>query len=433
MDRALVADLGLGPEIWLFLTLLSMLTVFFKFSRFWSVRNLDLVLLFALAPGLMRLVGSPDRHVWAPFAWLFVGSGLWLVRCLVDLGLTRRPLLEPNLSASGLACASVGLLGLLVAESILLPLDQGVARNPASHDAASRLQNSSKTPPATGHDSPAESIVAEVMSQAPLASALVRGTPQVVVSRILAGLAHLAIVVILYLVGSRIYERPISGLAMAAGYLLAPYTRIAVVDSGQLVPAALVAGAVLGYRRPVVVGILLGLASCVIPIVGGLLPLWAGFYFRRGAWKLLVAAGLTLAICNGVAELWHPFSEWAHALGVRGLADAGLLGFADAPRGGSFWTGIDPVFRLPLLILQGVLILVTAIWPGQKNLGEVIALSGALLVASQFWYLEEGGTLILLYLPLLLMMMFRPNLLSRRPAEPRRPAAASLAAAAVRA
>ncbi len=51
MNSSLVTDLGLGPEVWLFLSLLSCVTLFFKFSRVWSVRNLDLLLLFVLAPG----------------------------------------------------------------------------------------------------------------------------------------------------------------------------------------------------------------------------------------------------------------------------------------------------------------------------------------------------------------------------------------------
>ena len=58
MNSSLVTDLGLGPEVWLFLSLLGCVTLFFKFSRFWSVRNLDLLLLFVLAPGMMLLVGK---------------------------------------------------------------------------------------------------------------------------------------------------------------------------------------------------------------------------------------------------------------------------------------------------------------------------------------------------------------------------------------
>ena len=56
MNSSLVTDLGLSPEVWLFLSLLGCVTLFFKFSRFWSVRNLDLLLLFVLAPGMMLLL-----------------------------------------------------------------------------------------------------------------------------------------------------------------------------------------------------------------------------------------------------------------------------------------------------------------------------------------------------------------------------------------
>ena len=47
-------------------------------------------------------------------------------------------------------------------------------------------------------------------------------------------------------------------------------------------------------------------------------------------------------------------------------------------------------------------------------------MSAALLVASQFWYLDMGGTLVMLYLPLTIAMMFRPTLLTRREASLRR-------------
>src|SRR5271155_132143 len=117
VNSSLVTDLGLSPEVWLFLSLLGCVTLFFKFSRFWSVRNLDLLLLFVLAPGMMLIVGNRGHHPWSAYIWLFLGSGLWLVRCLLDLGLARRPLLEPNVNASGLLCLSLGVMGLLLAET----------------------------------------------------------------------------------------------------------------------------------------------------------------------------------------------------------------------------------------------------------------------------------------------------------------------------
>ncbi len=65
VNGSLVADLGLSPEVWLMLSLLGCVTLFFKFSRFWSVRNLDLLLLFTLAPGLMLMVANRADYSWS--------------------------------------------------------------------------------------------------------------------------------------------------------------------------------------------------------------------------------------------------------------------------------------------------------------------------------------------------------------------------------
>ncbi|HEU5118313.1 MAG TPA: hypothetical protein VFT74_16970, partial [Isosphaeraceae bacterium] len=130
MSGLVVVDLGLTPEVWLFLSMLATLVLFFKFGRILSIRNLDLLLLFAPAPGLMRLVGSGDSQPWWAFVWLFLGSALWFSRCLIDLGLTRRPLLEPNLNLGGLAVLTCGMLGLMLVETMNLTAMEGSARNP---------------------------------------------------------------------------------------------------------------------------------------------------------------------------------------------------------------------------------------------------------------------------------------------------------------
>ena len=79
---------------------------------------------------------------------------------------------------------------------------------------------------------------------------------------------------------------------------------------------------------------------------------------------------------------------------------------------------IDSSFRLPVLILYLAMVIIFTILPAEKNLAELIALSAALLVASQFWYLDKGGALVMLYLPLAIAMMFRPTLTIRRPLSP---------------
>lgn len=50
------------PATWVYLSSLLMIGLFFKFNRFWSVRNLDLILMILLAPGLLLVhFGSATR------------------------------------------------------------------------------------------------------------------------------------------------------------------------------------------------------------------------------------------------------------------------------------------------------------------------------------------------------------------------------------
>ena len=417
MRGSLVSDLGLEPEVWLFLSLLGCVTLFFKFSRIWSIRNLDLLLLFVLVPGMMLIVGDQTHPPWSAFIWLFLGSAFWLVRCLLDLGLSRRPLLEPNLNASGLLCLSVGILCLLLAETVSLPVHDGAARNPA--EPAGREDR----PLSESLERPADGPVKHAIEPW-LPPSLKREPAQVIVSRVLALLAHSGLVVGLFLIGWKHFERPIAGMAMAACYLLLPYTRMAVVDSGQLISAALIILAVLWHSRPSVTGALIGLAAGWIPACLGLIALWAGYYRGRGMYRFLIVACSVAVVCALLGVSIPELGRWARALGARSIAEAGLLPWFEPKSTGSFWAGIDTSFRLPVLIAYLALVIVTMLWPARKSLAELIALSAALLVASQFWYLDKGGALVLLYLPLAILMMFRPTMAARRPvATPLQPAA----------
>ena len=248
---------------------------------------------------------------------------------------------------------------------------------------------------------------------APLPPSLKHQLPQVIVSRVLASLAHIGLVFGLLAIGWRHFERPITGFAMAACYLLLPYTRMALVDSGQLIPAALIVAAVFWYLRPAVAGadrarrrLAPGLPGPDRPLVRVL----SGP--RRGP------------VRGGRAGRGHRLRRrgpdgrprrLAGALGARSIAEVGLLPQFEPRSSGSFWVSIDSSFRLPVLILYLALVIVSTIWPADKNLAELIALSAALLVASQFWYLDKGGALVMLYLPLAIVMMFRPTLTIRRP------------------
>ena len=65
----------------------------------------------------------------------------------------------------------------------------------------------------------------------------------------------------LVLIGYRHFDNIQTGVAVATLYLLLPYTAQMTPRVDHVIPAALLVWAVEAYRRPVVAGIFLGLAS----------------------------------------------------------------------------------------------------------------------------------------------------------------------------
>ena len=51
------------PTTWVYLSSLMIIGIYFKFRRFWSVRNLDLMALIAFSPGLLLIAYSRSRRV----------------------------------------------------------------------------------------------------------------------------------------------------------------------------------------------------------------------------------------------------------------------------------------------------------------------------------------------------------------------------------
>ena len=224
-------------------------------------------------------------------------------------------MLEPNLNASGLACLMVGVVVLFIIEVVHLPIGEGPKRNPAD----SPSSQPAKQPPG-------EQIVSKVIQQTPLTMVVdTDEKPRIVLKRVLAMLAHLALVIGLIVVGWRHFERPVAGLSMATCYLLLPYARLALVDSGQLVPASLIIASVSVYLRPALAGVLLGLAAAWTPACLALIPLWAGFYRKRGFWKFTSSGLGVLAGCTLIAMALPSLAIWMQALGCHHSRDFGSL------------------------------------------------------------------------------------------------------------
>src|SRR5258708_38683036 len=100
MDQVL-QGYHLNDPTWFYLSFLLIVAVYFKFSRFWSIRNLDLALLLLIAPGLLLvrpdllpsgfnslLVQIQPETVTFGYGWLFAVTGFLLVRAPADVLIT---------------------------------------------------------------------------------------------------------------------------------------------------------------------------------------------------------------------------------------------------------------------------------------------------------------------------------------------------------
>jgi hypothetical protein len=425
---------------WFYFSFLLAIALFFKFSRFLSIRNWDVVTLFLLVPGLLllqesrtnstvavaRMVGQVGAALPAPgsgvagvrvvtatadpdlgptrllrygYLWLLIGSGYLLVRCLFDLTLERRPALGPNLTFGGLAWLSGALFICLIGVALRNPPGEqtgAVGRTGAPLERAQRT---------------ADDLV---KSNLPAEDTGGDGELRFWVRRALAMLCHLAVVAGLVVIGYRHFQNVASGMAAATFYLLLPYTSLHVGQLHHVWPMALLVWGLAWYRCPTVAGVLLGLAAGTAYFPALVFPVWASFYWRRGTGRFSVAFVLSAALCLAVTAVLLWFD------GELDNTIQSALALSDwqpwkSPESEGFWMGIHWVYRIPVFIAYLAFLVTTAFWPSPKNLAHVLALSAAVVIGMQFWYADQGGVYVLWYLPLLLLLMFRPNLSDRRP------------------
>lgn len=428
MDN-LLYQFQLNLTTWTYLTSLLTLAIYFKFNRLWSVRNLDLFGLIALAPGLLLIEqsGAARQVGWI---WLFVVGALFLLRLLADPMMVRRPLLEPNMTTGGLLFIAVCLLTFLIVNVLtgrpttaafdvaaptaalpdvdaMEPLDIAVAIEPPPSVEDGATESAASTP---GH--PWLQALPNISSRDSVQLGDDGPDPaQVATSRTLAICSHLAIVLGMVLIAVRHFDNVRTGIAAATLYLLLPYTAQMTGRVDHLAPAALIIWAVLAYRHPLISGSLLGLAggAAFYPLFA--LPLWLGFYWQRGMVRFLLGFAAALALL--VASLALLTSDTASFLALARQMFA-ITSFSLQAADG-FWAMSDSIapYRIPVLVLFVVMCASFALWPAPKNLGTLMSCSGAVMLGTQFWHAREGGLFVAWYLPLLLLVIFRPNLEDR--------------------
>ena len=437
MPEILIHYERVNPTSWAYLSSLLMISLFFKFNRIWSVRNVDLLLLISLAPGLLLVQWAWENGGVAEnagsieffgFVWLFSAGGALLVRLLLDPAMVRRPLLEPNLNASGLTFMGGALLFFLMANVVTgrpSPGDLSPARKAEEIRAEQVEGETVDQPDSFATDGPGYwllYLLPRISTQQVIKSGPQDGdeTPAEqaqqthlvaqVTARVVAILSHVMIVAGLILVGYLHFDNLRAGVATATLYLMLPYTALWTGSVDHALPASLLVWAVVFYRRPMLSGMMIGLAAggtIYYPIF--LLPLWCSFYWDRGLKRfvsgVLLMVGvlvITMAFTSTSTEKF--LANLVQMFGLRVPVSADLQGI---------WKSWSYYYRFPIIAAFVALSISFAIWPARKNLGTLISGSAALMVAAQFWNPHNGGVFVAWYLPLLLLTIFRPNLEDR--------------------
>jgi hypothetical protein len=387
------------PATWLYLSLVLVVAVFFRFNRLWSLRNVDLLLLLAASPGLF-LVEKTER-TGLGYSWLFAVSGLFLVRLLADPLLRRRPHLGQNLNSQGSGFLCVAAFALLALQAVQ---DRPPAPANAEVMSPEDLQKPTGEPEASVP--PAAAGPALELIAAPIDRMF-----EDQAARVVAVMSHLVVIFGLLCVGRNVFNDVQLGLAMATLYLLLPCTAFDVGEVHHVLPAALTVWALVAYRRPMISGILLGVACGMMFFPVFLLPLWASYYGRRGALRFVTALLLVGSTILSIVALTSsgPDSFLQKTLGTF---HPEILAFR-APEGAipeGFWRVGLYAYRIPVIVTFFLMLTAMTVWPRRKSVEHLTAFSAAIIVATQFWYPVQGGVYLLWYLPLLLVVVFRPRL-----------------------
>ena len=420
MIASIFLDFSLpNAATWFYFSFLLAHALFYRFDRLFSLRNWDLLTLYLIVPGFLclqeahalrnligaekpvgdweRLARRADRLLLAGYIWLISGSAYYFVRCLFDLGLERRPAMSPNLNAAGLIWMAAALMICLTARAVRQVPDAPaqVGRGPI---ALTKVQ---------------DGAIAVVGIQNGTADWDEADT-KFWVERGVAILLHLAVVAGLVMVGVTHFRDATTGTAMACLYLMLPYTATYVSQVHHVWPAVFILWAVYSYRRPLIAGSLLGVAagSAFFPVL--LFPLWFGFYRGRGTGRFSLAFFLTCGLSLSATATLLLLSGELHKYLTVALSMSDWQAWK-APKTESIWTGSHWAYRLPVFIAYMAFVVLTVFWPKPRNLGQVIAQTAGVVVGVQLWYADQGGVYALWYAPLLLLMVFRPDLTDVRP------------------
>jgi hypothetical protein len=420
---------------WLYYSFLLIIAVFFKFNRLWSLRNLDLLLILAISPGLLlvrkgeeALLGPNvllgERYLALGYGWLFVVSMLLLIRLLSDNWFKRRPRLDQNLNVSGMVFLGISAIVFLAAKTATeAPPQFAVDTIQRGQEMLARVDKTRDKKPEEVEGLPGPTVATLAMGSQALSDAVVRSNDELqlqqIAIRIMTMMAHLAVISGLIFVGYRQFGDVQLGIAMSLLYLLLPCTAFDIHRAHLVIPSALIVWAFAAYRRPILSGSLIGFACGAIFFPVFLLPIWLMFYRKRGIWKFTTSLAVTgLLLISTLILTSADTASFRQQL--TGTIDWNMLRFQqDIVSGFWLWNTDSGYYRIPVFVCFVIMIVLMTL-RSRKNLEELIADSAAIVVGTQFWYTASGGVYILWYLPLLLLVIFRPRLTHLVPPDTKR-------------
>jgi hypothetical protein len=469
-----------NPTWWAYVALL-ILAVYFRFSRVFSVRNLDLILLILLSTALTATVSWQDR-VWtgkilpdprqtetdrgqktpagvipvsmkarsagdeagmgssekaaiaapslegqttamdggngkAPASvhpisrWGALGllliTAVLLVRLMLDESLTRRPRLDQNLNFAGLTFLCIPAFGILMAHVALLSPHMNTQKAMLYGKALLERQDVRVDPKSTDgtHPAPTETLVA---AGGNFVGELADKEPDWI-ARGLVITAHTLVVLGLLAISRWHFSSLQLGVSMSCLYLLLPCTGVYVHQLSHVLPAACLIWAFASYRKPVIAGILLGFASGTLFFAAFLLPLWAVFYGRRGGLRFLISVMAVVAILvTSLMFISRDASSFTNKLITT--ANWTVYRLLQDPVAGVDTNVSHLMIRIIMAALFFVMLTAMTVLPRPRNLENLLANSTCLIVAAQLWYPDDIGHYVIWYLPLLLLVIFRPRL-----------------------
>jgi hypothetical protein len=427
------------PPTWVFLSFFAVIGIFVVFRRFWSLRNLDILLVLAFTPGFMMVyegrkatleksevnvvdsnVDSPLPKIgeeasqgisgWSPqsllvygFLWLLVCAGLLTLRMLLDTGIVRRPLLEPNLNSGGMLFIGISLAIFLLYNVAMSTQNDNRKQGPDLGPGYVLLSKLPQFSTVTDRRTPTVVTAPPVATDTVVANN--RTSKLDMIARVLAISANVMLVFCIVGIGYWHFGSFSTGVGAATFYLLLPYAAHTTGRVDHVVPGALLMLALLLYRQPFVAGLFLGCAAGVMYYPFSLLPLWCSFYWQRGIRRFATGFAVSVAALVIAMAVIYP-NDLAHHLsymfGIKRVAMNGMDGM--------WGLGWHPIARIPIIVVFVLLSFSFMFWPAQKNLATLMSCSAALMAATQFWHGFGGGLYMAWFLPLAILTIFRPNL-----------------------